>query len=288
MTRVLGATPPAVAPGVGVVLVPQPAGAAAEPGPAGGAGRATAQVNRHNANIRYVNKAQRAISVNEVSFWLPFASTPGLVSSGFSPWRMTRTWVLGATPPAVAPGVGLVLGATLPAVAPGVGVMRVPQPASMANAASATIVAIVRSTARRVGDTGALVLSGTFLSEGVRVVCRAGPVAARARPRAPRAGADMSAAARPARAWPAGAGGPPGARPDRRTRCASTGVPPIVHTAAVGFAFARCAAGWSPRSTGRRWAPSCPTATPPWPGTRRSRVVPRSGPRGSLRRPGRA
>ncbi|HEX3305722.1 MAG TPA: hypothetical protein VHS32_05715, partial [Streptosporangiaceae bacterium] len=210
MTRVLGATPPAVASGVGVVLVSPPAGAAAEPGPAGGAGRATAQVNRHNANIRYVNKAQRASSVNEVSFWLPFAWTPGLVSSGFSPWRMTRTWVLGATRPAVAPGVGVVL---------------VPQPASTATAASATIVAIVCSTARRVGDTGAVVLSGTLLSEGVGVVCRAGPVARRARPRAPRAGADMSAAARPARAWPAGAGGSPGARPDRRTCCASTGVP---------------------------------------------------------------
>src|SRR6185312_10880256 len=61
---VLGATPPVVAPGVGVVLVPPPASAAAEPGPAGGAGRATAQVNRHNANVRYVIKAQRAISIN--------------------------------------------------------------------------------------------------------------------------------------------------------------------------------------------------------------------------------
>src|SRR6185436_17866210 len=146
MTRVLGATPPAVAPGVGVVLVPQPAGAAAEPGPAGGAGRATAQVNRHNANIRYVNKAQRAISVNEVSFWLPFASTPGLVSSGFSPWRMTRTWVLGATPPAVAPGVGLMLGATPPAVAPGVGLMLGATPPAVAPGVGVVLVPLPAST----------------------------------------------------------------------------------------------------------------------------------------------
>jgi len=46
----------------------------------------------------------------------------------------------------------------------------VPQPASMANAASARIVAIVRSTARRVGDTGALVLSGKLSSAGVSAV----------------------------------------------------------------------------------------------------------------------
>jgi hypothetical protein len=64
---------------------------------------------------------------------------------------MTMTRVLGATPPAVAPGVGVVL---------------VPQPASTAEVASATIVVIVRSAAWRVGDTGVLVRSGKASSEG--------------------------------------------------------------------------------------------------------------------------
>jgi hypothetical protein len=79
---------------------------------------------------------------------------------------MTMTRVLGATPPAVAPGVGLVLGAP-PACTPGVGVVLVLVlvPASTADAATATIVVIVRSTARRVGDTGAWVMSGKPCSE---------------------------------------------------------------------------------------------------------------------------
>jgi hypothetical protein len=62
---------------------------------------------------------------------------------------MTMTRVLGATPPDVASGIGLALEATPPAVAPGVGVVLGPQPSSTADVASATIVVIIRNTARR-------------------------------------------------------------------------------------------------------------------------------------------
>jgi hypothetical protein len=66
----------------------------------------------------------------------------------------------------VAPGVGLALGATPPAVAPAVGVVLVPQLASPANVTSATMTVIVRSTAWRVGDMDALVMMCRPLFDG--------------------------------------------------------------------------------------------------------------------------
>jgi hypothetical protein len=85
---------------------------------------------------------------------------------------MIMTRVLGATPPDVAPGVGLVLGATPAAVAPGVGVVLAPQAVNMTDVASATIVVIIRNTARRVGDIGAFVMSGKAPSEGDNALYR--------------------------------------------------------------------------------------------------------------------